>query len=79
MRIHSKSKITTYALRWSAQAVWHWRGPHLLNNVVLALDDGLFGLYGSERTDELFIGTLPPTLSPSLTSLMVSVEAKHHD
>ena len=23
---------------------WHWRGPHILNIVVLAVADGLFGL-----------------------------------
>ena len=38
----------------------HRRGPHLLNVVVLAVADGLFGLHGSECRDELFIGTLPP-------------------
>ena len=32
--------------------------------LVLAVADGLFGLCGSERTDELFIGTLPPTPTP---------------
>ena len=32
--------------------------------LVLAVADGLFGLYGSERTDELFISTLPPTPTP---------------
>ena len=41
----------------STQVAWHWRGLHLLNIVVLAVADGLFGLYGSERWDELFIGT----------------------
>ena len=34
-----------------------WRGPHLPNTVGLAVADGLLGLYGSERMDELFIGT----------------------
>ena len=33
------------------------RGPNLPNIVGLAVADGLFGLYGSERMDELFIGT----------------------
>ena len=33
----------------STQVAWHWRGPHLLSNVFLAVADGLFGLYGSER------------------------------
>ena len=32
-------------------------GPHLISIVVLAVADGVFGLYGSERKDELFIGT----------------------
>ena len=43
----------------NTQAAWHWRGPHLLNVVVLAVADGLFGLYGSECADELFISTQP--------------------
>ena len=34
--------------------------PHLLNIVVLVAADGLFGLCGSERWDELLIGTPPP-------------------
>ena len=34
-----------------------WRGPHLPNIVGLAVADGLFGLYGSERMDEIFIDT----------------------
>ena len=43
--------------------------------VVLALAaDVLFGLCGSERADELFI----PLLSPSLISLLVSVDVKPH-
>ena len=41
-----------------------WRGPHLLNTVVLVVADGLFGLYGSERRDELFIGPPPPVSNP---------------
>ena len=37
--------------------------PNLLNTVVLAVADGLFGLDGSEREDELFIShPIPPTL-----------------
>ena len=49
--------------------------------VVLAVTDGLFGRYGSERVHELFISTrspLPSTLFPSLISRMVSVDVKHH-
>ena len=47
------------------QVVSHWRGPHLLNIVLLAVADGLFGLYGSERWDELLTGTrLPTPLTP---------------
>ena len=34
-------------------------GPHLLDIVVLAMADGLFGLYGLERRDELLTGTPP--------------------
>ena len=33
-----------------------WQGP-LFNSVVLVVADGLFGLCGSERMDQLFIGT----------------------
>ena len=58
--------------------VSRWRGPHLLNTVVLAMADGLFGLCGSERFDELFL-SLPYTLSPSLISLMVSIDVKHNE
>ena len=32
----------------------------LINTVVLAVADGLFGLYGSERLEELFISTRSP-------------------
>ena len=34
--------------------------PTSLTFIVLAVADGLFGLYGSERRDELFISTRPP-------------------
>ena len=44
---------------------WHWRGPHLLNTVVLAVADGLFALCGSEHRSELFIGIRHPR-PPSL-------------
>ena len=66
--------ISTANYSRSTQAAWHWRGPHLLNIVVLALADGLFGLCGSELLDELLVSTR----SPSLISLMVSVDVKHH-
>ena len=49
----------------STQVAWHWRGPHLLNVVVLALADGLFRRYGSERADELFMPPAPPFPVPS--------------
>ena len=53
--------------------------PNFLPSVVvLVVADGLFGLCGSERADELFISSRPPPLSPSLISLMVSVDVKHH-
>ena len=32
-------------------------GVHTLTFTVLAVADGLFDVYGSERRDELFIGT----------------------
>ena len=47
------------------QVAWHWRGPHLLNTVVLAVADGLFALCGSEHRSELFIGIRHPR-PPSL-------------
>ena len=54
--------------------------PHLLGVVFLLVADGLFSLNGSERLDELFISTLsyPPPFFPSLVSLIVSVNVKHH-
>ena len=45
------------------QVAWRWRSSRLLNVVVVAVADGLFGLCGSESRDELFIGTRP--LQPS--------------
>ena len=45
----------------------------------MSVADGLFGLYGSELADELFISSRPPDpLSPSPVSRMVSVDVKHH-
>ena len=56
----------------------HWQGPHLLNIVVLAVADALFGLYRSERADALF-RSLPSTPPPPfLISLVVSLDVKHH-
>ena len=49
----------------STQVDWHWRGPHLLNIVVPAVADGLFGLCGSEHWDEPLVGTRsPPFTNP---------------
>ena len=49
----------------STQVAWHWRGPHLLNIVVLAVADGPFGLYGSERRVPATQGyTTPPPPPP---------------
>ena len=65
----------------STQVASHWRGPRFLNTVVLAMADGLFGLCGWERADELSAGSaFPPLLPspPSLISPLVSVAAKHH-
>ena len=46
------------------QVASHWRGPHLLNTVVLVMDDGLFGLCESGHADELFTCRLPPPPPP---------------
>ena len=58
--------------------------PRLLNTVVLAMADGLFGLYGSERADELFTSSPhphphPAPFLPSQISLMFCMEIKRHD
>ena len=37
---------------------------HFFNFVVLAVADGLFGLYGSERWDKLLIVIVTPLLVP---------------
>ena len=42
----------------------HWRGPHLLNMVVLVVGDGLFSLYRSERWDQLFTDPHPSPRPP---------------
>ena len=47
------------------------------NIVVLEVEDDLFGLCGSESTDELFMSFPLSLLSPSLISLMVSVAFLH--
>ena len=54
-----------------------WRGPHCLNIVVvLAVFHGLLGLpVWSARSSHSHSLTSPP---PSLISLMVSVDVKHH-
>ena len=44
----------------STQFASHWQGPHHLNIIVLAVADGLFGLYASERWDKLLRGTRSP-------------------
>ena len=53
LRTAAKTAIT------EVHKLLHRRGPHLLNVVVLAVADGLFGLHGSERKDELLTGTRP--------------------
>ena len=53
---------TETAISGSTQVASHWRGPHLLNIVVLAVADGLFGLCGSERLDKLFMSSPYPHL-----------------
>ena len=40
----------------------HWRGPHFINIVVLAVADGTFCLYGWKRADEPFISSRSPPL-----------------
>ena len=69
------------------QAASRWRGPHLLNTVALAVADGLFGLFGSEPWDELFIGTRPPIPHPTFPPLshvpnkpyVTFADVKHHN
>ena len=62
-----------------SRVCWHWQDPCLFNIVTLAVAGGLFGLYGSECLDRLFMGTRFPPLPPSLISRTVSVDVKHHD
>ena len=69
---------------WSTEVATHWRGPRLHNIVVLAVADDIFGLCGSESTTPHPPPPPPPPptvthpLSPSLTSLKVSGQVKHH-
>ena len=55
--------------------------PTSLTSIVLALADGLFGLFGSERADELFMpphpSSLPTPFSRPLISLVVFVDVKY--
>lgn len=56
----------------------HWRGPQLLNIIVLVVADGLLSLW--VRAQGRAIHVFPPftPLSPSLIRLMVTVDVKHH-
>ena len=49
--------------------------PTFLTVIVLAVTDGLFALYGSERRDELFMAALPPVTNRPYVAAM---DAKHH-
>ena len=64
----------------STQVASHWRGPLLLNYNVLAVADGLFGLYGSDCRGGLFVRY--PTVSPPSPApyklYVAAVDAKHH-
>ena len=51
------------AISEAHKVAWHWRGPHLLNSVVLAVAGGLFGLHRSKRADAIF-RSLPSTTPP---------------
>ena len=51
------------------QIASHWQGPILLSIVVPAVADGLFGLRGSERADELFTPSPHHTRPPPLFSV----------
>ena len=48
----------------STQVASHWRGPHLLNFIVMAVADELLGFYRSERADDLSISSRPPPPPP---------------
>ena len=59
--------ITDNCQSWLSQySCLFSRGPHLLNIVVPAVADGLFGLCGSERFHQRFISTLPHPTPPPL-------------
>ena len=77
--------VTLFCTAGEMAVASHWRGPHLLNSVVLvvadslfgvlAVADGLFSLFGSECWD--VPDPPPPThthSSPSPISHMVSVD-----
>ena len=57
-------------------------GVHQLrrfNTGVLAVADCLFGLYGSERTDELFTGSRSPLPPVPNKPYVASVDVKQHN
>ena len=62
----------------STQVASHWRGPHLLNIVVMAVADGLFGLYGSERRVPATQGYRTPPPPPPSLQYAASVDVKQH-
>ena len=64
----------------STQAALHWRGPHLLITLLFWHWLTVSSVFAdrSERLDELFISNPLPPFSPSLISLMVSVDVKQH-
>ena len=61
----------------STQVVSRWRDPLLLNIVVLAVADGLFGLYGSEHRDKLFVGAW--AIPNKLYVVSNSMDIKQHE
>jgi len=54
--------------------------PTSLTLILLAMNYSLFGLYESERRNELFIALPPPPSSPVPNKpYVVFVEVKHHN
>ena len=72
---------STTVERAIAQCTSRWamaRGHRLNTSIVLAEVHGLSGLFRAVSAVELSLSRPLPTLSPSLISLVVFVDFKHH-